>query len=73
LSWDQVEAIKFKAVERGLKRRKSVAIRYIGTDEKQFQSGQRYINSPVDLMVNEFPVLLRSAQKGPVKPLCLAL
>lgn len=49
LNWHQVEAIKSRAVERGLKRREEVEIPYIGIDEKQFRSGHRYISSLVDL------------------------
>jgi len=49
LNWHQVEAIKSRAVERGLKRREEVAIPFIGIDEKQFRSGHRYISSLVDL------------------------
>ncbi len=49
LNWHQVEAIKARAVQRGLARRKAVAIPYIGIDEKQFRSGHRYISSMVDL------------------------
>jgi transposase len=50
LNWHQVEAIKKRAVERGLSRRKEEAIPYIGIDEKQFRSGHRYISLLVDLM-----------------------
>ena len=49
LNWHQVEAIKKRAVERGLARRSDVEIPYIGIDEKQFRSGHRYISSLVDL------------------------
>jgi len=49
LNWHQVEAIKARAVQRGLARRKETAIAYIGIDEKQFRSGHRYISSMVDL------------------------
>jgi transposase len=49
LNWHQVEAIKTRAVERGLARREETAIEYIGIDEKQFRSGHRYISSMVDL------------------------
>jgi len=49
LNWHQVEAIKSRAVERGLQRRQETAINYIGIDEKQFRSGQHYISSLVDL------------------------
>lgn len=49
LNWHQVEAIKTRAVNRGLKRRERVAIPYIGIDEKQFRKGHNYISSLVDL------------------------
>jgi transposase len=49
LNWHQVEAIKSRAVARGLKRREAVTIPYIGIDEKQFRSSHRYISSLVDL------------------------
>lgn len=49
LNWHQVEAIKTRAVERGLARRKETVIPFIGIDEKQFRSGHRYISSMVDL------------------------
>ena len=49
LNWHQVEAIKARAVERGLSRRKASAIPYLGVDEKQFRRGHRYIISLVDL------------------------
>lgn len=49
LNWHQVEAIKARAVQRGLDRRKATAIPYIGIDEKQFRSGHHYISSLVDL------------------------
>ncbi len=49
LNWHQVEAIKRRAVERGLARRDSMAIEYLGIDEKQFRSGHRYITNLVDL------------------------
>lgn len=49
LNWHQVEAIKSRAVERGLKRREETEIPFIGIDEKQFRSGHKYISSLVDL------------------------
>jgi transposase len=49
LNWHQVEAIKTRAVERGLSRRKENKIRYIGIDEKQFRSGHRYISALFDI------------------------
>ena len=49
LNWHQVEAIKRRAVERGLARREAEPIAHLGIDEKQFRSGHRYITSLVDL------------------------
>ena len=49
LNWHQVEAIKARAVNRGLSRREEVTIPHLGIDEKQFRSGHRYISSLVDL------------------------
>jgi transposase len=49
LNWHQVNAIKGRAVQRGLARREEVTIPYIGIDEKQFRAGHRYISSLVDL------------------------
>ena len=49
LSWHQTEAIKKRAVQRGLARREAVIIPHLGIDEKQFRNGHRYISSLVDL------------------------
>lgn len=49
INWHQVEAIKKRAVERGLSRREAVSLPYLGIDEKQFRNGHRYISSLVDL------------------------
>jgi transposase len=49
LNWHQVNAIKSRAVARGLARREEKAIPYLGIDEKQFRSGHGYISSLVDL------------------------
>jgi len=49
LNWHQVNSIKDRAVERGLKRRSQDPIHHLGMDEKQFRSGHQYITSLVDL------------------------
>lgn len=49
LNWHQAEAIKRRAVERGLARREAQPIQYLGIDEKQFRSGHQYITNLVDL------------------------
>lgn len=49
LNWHQVEAIKRRAVARGLSRRADEPISYVGVDEKSFQRGHSYVTSVVDL------------------------
>jgi len=49
LNWHQTEAVKSRAVQRGLARRKKTNIRYLGIDEKQFRSGHCYISNLYDL------------------------
>jgi hypothetical protein len=49
MNWYQVEAVKNRAVERGLKRCKAVNIPCVDIDQKQFRSCHRYISSLVDL------------------------
>lgn len=49
LNWHQVEAIKRRAVERGLARRAEEPIAYVGIDEKQFRRGHSYLSNLVDL------------------------
>jgi len=49
LGWHSAEAIKARAVQRGLARRNDEPIPYVGIDEKQFRKGHKYISSLVDL------------------------
>ena len=49
LNWHQVNAIKTRAVQRGLSRRQAVTIPCLGIDEKPFRKGHRTISSLVDL------------------------
>lgn len=49
LSWDAVQRVKERAVERGLSRRKEEAITYVGIDEKSFLKGHRYASLMTDL------------------------
>lgn len=49
LSWDQVQAIQERAVERGLARRNLDSLQYVGLDEKSFGRGQDYISVLGDL------------------------
>ena len=49
LNWHQVNAIKTRAVQRGLSRRQAVTMPYPGINEKPFRKGHRTISSLVDL------------------------
>lgn len=50
LSWDAVQRIKERGVERGLARRdKDKTIRHLGTDEKNFLKGHNYATLATDL------------------------
>jgi transposase len=49
LSWDEVHLIQEKAVKRGLGRRVSGELKYIGVDEKSFLKGHRYATVLSDL------------------------
>jgi transposase len=43
LSWDEIHGIMERAVQRGLKRRQSEPIVYLGVDEKAFRKGHNYL------------------------------
>src|SRR5262249_34508510 len=49
LSWDEVDGIQFRAVNRGLARRKLEAPRRIGVDETSFQKRHEYVTVISDL------------------------
>lgn len=49
LSWDEVDHILRRAVQRGLSRRELEALTHVGIDEKSFRSGQSYISLLTDL------------------------
>ena len=49
LSWDQLQAIMGRAVERGLKRRELEGLRHAGMDEKSFAKGQSDVSLLNDL------------------------
>lgn len=49
ISWDELNHIMFKAVERGMSRRKIEPIQYIGIDEKNFGRGRDYVTIMSDL------------------------
>lgn len=48
LSWDQVDRIMSRAVERGLKRRKKSTPKHIGIDETAFQKRHEYVTVILD-------------------------
>jgi transposase len=43
ISWDEAHAIRKRAVRRGLRRRKTAGIEYLGIDEKSFSRKERFI------------------------------
>lgn len=49
ISWDQAQLIQKRSVERGLKRRDSESLEYIGIDEKSFKKGHDYISVLSDI------------------------
>jgi len=49
ISWDQAQLIQKQSVERGLKRRESESLEYIGIDEKSFKKGHDYISVLSDI------------------------
>jgi transposase len=49
LSWDEVDGIMARAVERGLARRKRVRVRRIGVDETSFQRRHEYVTIVTDI------------------------
>ena len=51
LDWDSVHRIVERAVERGLARRSTEGVRYVGLDEKSFGRGQRYVSIATDIKV----------------------
>lgn len=49
ISWDEIDGIMKRAVQRGMDRRKDETIPYIGIDEKSFLSGHRYATILTDI------------------------
>lgn len=49
LDWDSVHRIVERAVARGLARRSTEGVRYVGLDEKSFGRGQRYVSIATDI------------------------
>jgi transposase len=49
LSWDQIQLVKTRAVERGLARRKDEDIVHVGIDEKSFLKGHHYASLATDI------------------------
>lgn len=49
MDWDGVQRILDRAVERGLARRSTEGLRYVGLDEKSFGRGQNYVSLMTDL------------------------
>ncbi len=49
LHWDSVQAIMERAVERGLERRSTEAVKRVGMDERAFKKGHSYVSILTDI------------------------
>lgn len=49
LTWDEVDGIMARAVERGLRRRKDEPVRHLGIDETSFQKRHEYVTVIADV------------------------
>jgi transposase len=49
VSWDQLQQIQARAVERGLLRRDLQGLQYVGMDEKSFLKGHKYVSLMTDI------------------------
>ena len=69
LNWHQVDAIKARAVERGLARRQGMKIEYLGIDEKQFRAGHDYVSNLYDLSGGRVLVVVEGRTENDCKRL----
>ena len=53
LSWDQVDGIMERAVQRGLARRQQIPVEFVGVDEASFRKGHRYVTFVTDLVTGD--------------------
>jgi transposase len=53
ITWDEVDGIMTRAVERGLRRRKERKVRYLGIDEKSIRKRHKYFTIVSDLVTKE--------------------
>lgn len=60
ISFDQINLIMQKAVNRGLSRRKSIDIEYLGIDEKSMQKGHTYLTVISDTKNNQIIDLIQN-------------
>ena len=67
LSWDQVDGIQKRAVERGLARRESQPVTRMGVDETSFRKGHDYITAIVDTERNVVVDVLDDRKKSTFK------
>jgi len=49
LSWDSVQRVMSRAVERGMQRRQLTELEVVGVDEKSFKKGQSYVSALHDI------------------------
>jgi transposase len=53
LSWDQIDGIMQRAIDRGLGLRKDRVVKHIGIDEKSFKKRHKYVTIVTDLDASE--------------------
>lgn len=52
LTWDEVDCIMARAVQRGLRRRKDEPVRHLGIDETSFQKRHEYVTVIADVAMS---------------------
>jgi len=73
MNWHQVDAIRQRAVERGLSRRPSESIEYVGMDEKNFGRGHSYVSVLTDLKAGRVLEVRQGRDEGAARQLLGAL
>lgn len=64
LSWDEVDGIMRRAVQRGLARRAPIAAAYVGVDEKSFKKRHRYATIVTDLTLGRVLYVAEDRQQS---------
>lgn len=68
LTWDQIDGVMSRAVERGLKCRQEETYRYIGVDEKAVKRGHKYFTVVSDLERSKVLYIGRGRKREALDP-----